>query len=184
MNFANRILIYGVTGSGKTTLAKNLSEVTGLPWHEADSLTWEPGWVMVDDEEQRRRISEVCKGDRWILDTAYGKWLEVPLDRAELIVALDYPRWLSFGRLFKRTMLRLVDGQPICNGNRETLKNFFSKDAILLWHFRSFKRKKARIEEFVARDMPSVLRMRSPSQTEQWLRSLTPEDVLNDQRRA
>src|SRR5581483_8653448 len=94
---ADRILVYGVTGSGKTTTAAHISERTGLPWHSVDDLTWEPGWVEVPVDEQRRRIAAICAGERWILDTAYGTWREIPLARADLIVALDYPRWISLG---------------------------------------------------------------------------------------
>ena len=36
---ARRVLIYGVTGSGKTTLAEKLSTVTSLPWYSVDDLT-------------------------------------------------------------------------------------------------------------------------------------------------
>jgi len=164
----------GVPGSGKTTLARRIGEAMGIPWHEADQLTWEPGWIMVSDEEQRRRISDICQGDRWVLDTAYGKWIDIPLARAELIVALDYPRWVSLGRLSKRTLLRLVDGKLICNGNRETLRNFFSKEAILLWHFRSFRRKRERIRK-MASDPNGIrfLPITSPRQTERWLGELT-----------
>ena len=55
------------------------------------------------------RRGEICAGEEWILDHAYGKWREIPLARAELIVALDYPRWLSLSRLIGRT-LYLVAG--------------------------------------------------------------------------
>jgi adenylate kinase family enzyme len=72
---ADRILIYGVTGSGKTTLASQIAGRTGTPWHSVDDLTWEPGWVGVSVEEQRRRIAAICAGQWWILDTAYGSWL-------------------------------------------------------------------------------------------------------------
>lgn len=115
---ADRVLIYGVTGSGKTTLARKLAAATGLPWHAVDDLTWEPGWIEVPADEQRRRIAEICEGERWILDAAYGKWLDVPLSRAELIVALDYPRWRSLARLTRRTMMRALDRTPICNGRQ------------------------------------------------------------------
>jgi broad-specificity NMP kinase len=71
---ARRIVLHGVTGSGKTTLASRLGELTGLPWFEADSLTWQPGWVQRSQEEQRRRISELCAQERWILDSAYRNW--------------------------------------------------------------------------------------------------------------
>src|SRR3954467_15292394 len=48
-----RILVYGVTGSGKSTAATRIAAVTGLPLHLADELTWLPGWVPVDDDVQR-----------------------------------------------------------------------------------------------------------------------------------
>lgn len=117
---ARRVLIYGVTGSGKTTLAEKLSSVTSLPWYSVDDMTWEPGWVEVANDEQRRRISEICARPEWILDTAYGRWREIPLSRAQLIVALDYPRWVSLQRLLRRTAARCWDRTPICNGNTES----------------------------------------------------------------
>ncbi len=88
---ADRVLVYGVTGSGKTTLARQIGERTGTPFHAVDELTWEPGWAEVPPEEQRRRIAAICAEERWILDSAYDKWLDVPLARVQLIVALDYP---------------------------------------------------------------------------------------------
>ena len=89
----DRIMVYGVTGSGKTTMARRLHEIVAIPWQEVDQLTWEPGWVVVPKDTQRARIEEICARDRWILDTAYGNWIDVPLSRVQLIVALDYPRW-------------------------------------------------------------------------------------------
>jgi adenylate kinase family enzyme len=167
----SRILIYGVTGSGKTTLARRMSALTGLPWHSVDDLTWEPNWVVVPDDEQRRRIGEICAGEEWILDHAYGKWREIPLARAELIVALDYPRWLSLSRLIRRTLARLVDRRTICNGNRETLRTLLARDSIVLWHFQSFQRKRARMRAWSSNPAgPEVHRFTSPRQLEDWLR--------------
>ena len=60
-----------------------------IEWHSVDDLTWEPGWVEVPGDEQRRRIQQICERPEWILDTAYGKWLDVPLGYAQLIVALE-----------------------------------------------------------------------------------------------
>jgi adenylate kinase family enzyme len=170
-----RILVYGVTGSGKSTLARRIGERLELPYHAIDDLTWEPNWVPVSTEVQRERVGAVCAGDSWVIDSAYGRWLDLPLARADLIVGLDLPRWLSFGRLFRRTVGHLVRQEETCNGNRETFRNMFlSRDSILVWHFRSFKRKQRRMRAWHADPaMPGVVLLRSPAEVEQWLGTLS-----------
>src|SRR5438067_5938121 len=88
-----RILVYGVTGSGKTTLARRIGEATGLPWHSVDDeIGWLPGWVERPRDEQRDFAARIASADAWVLDTAYSHWRDVVIARAELIVELDYPR--------------------------------------------------------------------------------------------
>ncbi len=116
-------------------------------------------------EEQRRRIAAICGRDEWILDAAYGAWLDIPLERVQVIVALDYARWRSLGRLARRTATRLIDGRSICNGNRETLRNVLSRNSLLVFHFKAFALKRATIREWeAAATGPGALRLRSPRQ--------------------
>jgi adenylate kinase family enzyme len=172
---ASRVLIYGVTGSGKTTLARQVAEKTGLPWHSVDDLTWEPGWISVPPAEQRRRIAAICAGERWIIDSAYSSWLDLVLARADLIVALDYPRWRSLAWLTRRTLTRAITRRPVCNGNTESFRQMLSRDSIIVWHFRSFARKRARMRAWAAdRAGPEVIRLTSPAATRRWLASLQP----------
>ena len=170
---ADRVLIYGVTGSGKTTLARKVAERTGLPWHSVDDLTWEPGWVVVSAAEQRRRIESICAGERWILDAGYSAWVDLVLARVELIVALDYPRWRSLARLARRSLARAIDRREICNGNTETFGQMLSRDSILRWHFQSFARKRARMRAWAADPYgPLVIRLTCPADTRRWLAGL------------
>jgi adenylate kinase family enzyme len=170
---SDRVLIYGVTGSGKTTLAQKVADRTGLPFHSVDDLTWEPGWVEVPEEEQRRRIAVICSGERWIIDSGYSRWIDVVLARVDLIVALDYPRWRSLARLTRRTLARAIDRRTICNGNTESFRQLVSRDSILVWHFRSFARKRARMHAWAADpDGPAVIRLTSPAATRRWLAAL------------
>lgn len=172
---ARRVLIYGVSGSGKSTLAARLSEVTGLPWHPVDDLIWRPGWVEVPADEQRARFAAISTGDRWILDSVGGRWRDLVLPRTELIIALDYPRWLSLARLIRRTVVRVVRRDVICNGNRESLRIALSSDSIVVWHFQSFARKRRRIRAWAADpEGPRVLRFRRPKDLDRWVDSLAP----------
>jgi adenylate kinase family enzyme len=171
---ASRILIYGVTGSGKTTLAAAVAERTGLPWHAVDDLTWEPGWEQVPHGEQRSRISAICAAQQWVLDTAYSSWLDVVLPRAELVVGLDYPRWLSLRRVVRRTVVRIIDKRSICNGNVETIRGALSRESIIAWHFRSFKRKRTRMRAWAETGIDAdVVLFKSPREAERWLASLS-----------
>lgn len=187
-------MVYGVTGSGKTTLARRIGEATGLPWHSVDDeIGWLPGWVMRSTAEQRRLAEEICAGQEWVLDTAYGTWLEVPLGSLDLIVALDYPRWFSLQRLLRRTVSRAATRQELCNGNTESWRQAFSKDSIVVWHFRSWARKRARILQWVsdpgsvrpeatagrsdADGQPTVLHFRSAREAEAWCVGLAPVEA-------
>jgi adenylate kinase family enzyme len=170
---AQRILVYGVTGSGKSTAATRIAERAGLALTLVDELTWQPGWVPVAEARQRQLFAEVVAGDRWVLDTAYGAWLDVVLPRAQLVVALDCPRWFSLQRLVRRTLMRAIDQKPICNGNTESLRNLCSRDSIVGWHFRSFDRKRSRIRQWAqAADGPPVLVFRRAGDLERWIDQL------------
>jgi adenylate kinase family enzyme len=170
-----RYLIQGVTGSGKSTLAAEISRRTGIPWHSMDELTWEPGWVAVPPDVQRERGAAVCAQDAWVMDTAYSAWLDLALARAEVIVALDYPRWLSLGRLIRRTWMRVLDKQLICNGNTETWRQVFSSESIIAWHFRSFARKRERVRSWHRQSPgPDVVYLTSPRATRRWLATVGP----------
>src|SRR3954447_21857726 len=123
----NRILVYGVTGSGKTTLARQIGEITGLPWHSMDDeIGWLPDWVERPRDQQREMASRLASSDRWVFDTAYGHWRDVVLARTDLVVALDYRRLVSLVRLLRRTARRAVTRELACNGNRESFRQAIS----------------------------------------------------------
>lgn len=167
----SRVLFYGVTGSGKSTVARAYAEATGLPEFSADDdIGWLPGWQQRTVEEQRGIAASIAAQDRWVLDSAYGAWRDVVLPRAELIVGLDYPRWLSLARLVRRTLRRALTREPVCNGNEETIARIFIEDSILGWHFRSFTRKRQVMRGLEADPwMPATILFRHPRELDAWL---------------
>lgn len=168
-----RVLILGSTGSGKSTLAARVSERTGLRFVHTDDLIWEPGWVLVDEAEKQRRIADVLLADRWVLDAVPSSCLAMALARADQVVGLDYPRWLSLQRLVRRTARRVITRESVCNGNTESLRETFSRNSIFAWHFRTFTRNRRRMRALEAdRTAPPVVRLTSQRETDAWLRSL------------
>jgi len=172
-----RYLIYGVTGSGKTTLAKQVADRLGLPFHAIDDLTWLPDWQAVPDDTQRQIITELCGRDSWVIDSAYSGWLDVPLAHADVVVGLDYPRWLSLWRVARRSISRAIDKNPICGGNVESWRRVLSADSMVVWHFRSFRRKRERMRAWSRRSPgPRIVHLRSPREAQRWLGSLEGSD--------
>lgn len=167
---ARRLLLIGVTGSGKTTLARGLEARCGIPAVDVDAMAWRPGWVKTPDEELAAAAARVAAGEAWVMDSAWTAIRPVVLPRAELVVALDLPRWLSLARLLRRTATRALTREPVCGDNVESVRNVFSRDSILAWHFRSFAAKRSQMLAWEADpDVPPVLRLRTAAEVDQWL---------------
>jgi adenylate kinase family enzyme len=172
---ARRILVYGVTGSGKTTAADRIGDALGLPSHHVDDeIGWLPGWVGRPTDDQRRLASELAAEDRWVIDSAYGTWRDVVTARAQYVVALDFPRLVSLSRLVRRGLRRVIVRERICNGNYESWARFLGKDSIIRWHFRSFARKHVTIAAMEsAPDGPPVVRLRRQADLDALLATLS-----------
>ena len=174
MGEAQRILVYGATGAGKSTMAATLGELTGIPVTSVDDITWSPGWVQMPTDEQIATFDRITRGDRWILDSAYGGWRALVHERADLVVALDQPRLVSLARLLRRTAARIIDRQEICNGNRESWRRVFVRDSLVVWHFTSFRRKRTEMRAWeAAATGPLVIRLRGPRHTRAFVESET-----------
>ena len=88
-----RILVMGSSGSGKSTFARQLSGITGIPVVSIDALFWKPGWVESDRAEFRERVAEVTRQPRWIMDGNYtSAWGELRRDVSDTVIWFDLPR--------------------------------------------------------------------------------------------
>ncbi|WP_203138628.1 adenylate kinase [Microbacterium sp. JZ31] len=168
-----RILLYGVTGSGKTTAALRIGAALGVPVTLVDEIGWMPAWVPRPLEDQIVLVQMAMAGEQWLLDSAYGDWKQLVLSRAELVIGLDYPRWFSLLRVTRRTFHRVVTRQELFAGNRETWRQLFSRDSIVLWHFRSWRRKRTTMRDWEAdAGAPPVLLFRRARDLERWIQSI------------
>lgn len=98
-----RIAILGGSGSGKSTLARMIGEKLDLPVVHMDQHYFSPGWVEPGLNDWREKVVAMCAEDQWVMDGNYSKTFDLRLPRTDLIIFLDFPTWLCFWRVFKRT---------------------------------------------------------------------------------
>lgn len=172
-----RIAVVGTTGSGKTTLAKQIAQSLGIPHIELDALHWEPNWTEVPDEIFREHLAIAIAADSWVTDGNYSVVRDLLWQQANIIVWLDYSFPVTFGRLFHRTIRRAITQESVCNGNRESIwLSFFSKDSILLWLLQTYSKRRKQYPLLFQQPEYAhlkVVRLRSPQATQQWLSGLT-----------
>ena len=85
-----RVLIVGCPGAGKSTLARRLGALTGLPVYHLDLLWHRPDRTTVDEETFDRRLDQILARDQWIIDGNYGRTLPQRLARCDEVFFLDY----------------------------------------------------------------------------------------------
>jgi adenylate kinase family enzyme len=74
-----RILVYGNSGSGKTTYAQALAAAHGLAHLDLDTIVWEPGQIAVPRDPQAIAASLyafLAAEPRWVIEGCYGELVE------------------------------------------------------------------------------------------------------------
>jgi adenylate kinase family enzyme len=168
-----RILIVGISCTGKTTLAKQLHARLGLTYTDLDNLHWLPGWQERPIEELREQVKQIVKQPQWIIAGNYQRTQDLSWPRAELIIWLDLPLWTIYRRLLQRTLTRLIWKEPCCNGNYESWKMaFFSRQSLFFWVKETAQRTRNRYRERLG-DTPQMVRVRSAQQVKRLYSTLT-----------
>lgn len=86
-----KIIIIGCPGAGKSTFARKLKDMTGLPLYYLDMLWHKPDQTNIPKEEFDAHIREILEKDRWIIDGNYQRTLEMRLQKCDTVFLLDYP---------------------------------------------------------------------------------------------
>jgi adenylate kinase family enzyme len=99
-----RVVILGRGAAGKSTLARTLGTITGIPVMELDKIFWKAGLVASPLEEwldvQRKLLEKPC----WIMDGDLGPYdaVERRLCAADTVILRDF----SFARCAWRAIRR------------------------------------------------------------------------------
>lgn len=172
-----RIAVVGTTGSGKTTLARQLARSLALKHVEIDALHWGPQWTPAPDDLFRQRVRDVLQGECWVTDGNYRKARDIIWPRAQTIIWLDYPLIVILWRLFWRAIRRTVRQELLWGTNRETWrKQFLSRESLFLWALQTHKRHRQEYPTFFAQPEYAhlhVVHLRSVRKTKKWLMGVT-----------
>jgi adenylate kinase family enzyme len=98
-----RVAIFGNTGGGKSTLARRLAELTGLPLYPIDLIQFRTGGGRVPHEEYLKAHADLILRDAWIID-GFGceasAWLRFGV--ADTLIYLDLPLSTHYWWVTKR----------------------------------------------------------------------------------
>ncbi len=151
---ADRVLVLGCSGGGKTTLSMRLAEKYAMDYQSLDrDVRWLPGWKVRDQGEQRERIKALSAVDRWVMDGNSFSTFDLRLPRTDLVIWVRLPRWRCLWGVAKRVLRNfgrvrtgMAEGCPEPLPDREFLS--------YIWNFE--KRQTPRILEGIERHGPEV----------------------------
>jgi adenylate kinase family enzyme len=168
-----RVLVAGVSGVGKTTLARRVSGIIGAPHTEIDALFHGPNWE--PRESFLRDVDAFTTEATWVTEWQYTSARALLASRADTLVWLDLPARVALWRLIRRTVRRRRHRTVLWNGNVEPglYRLFYDRDHIIWWGLRTqwkLKRRVPRLEQ----EQPQlrIVRLSSQRDVEVWLGQL------------
>ena len=168
-----RVLIAGVTCAGKTTLARRVSEVLGVPHTELDSLYHGAGWVPRPSFSED--VQALVEQPAWVTEWQYTEVRGLLASRADTLVWLDLPPRVPLWRVLRRTLTRRIRRTVLWNGNVEPPLHTILRnpDHILRWAVRTRHSMPERVL-FLEREHPRlrIVRLRSGRDVDRWIAML------------
>lgn len=134
--FVRRVSVVGTSGSGKSTVARQLAAILRVPFLELDSVNHQPNWTPLPADEFRRVVATAVAGEGWVIDGNYSAVRPLVWARADTVVWLDLPKGTVMRQIIWRTLGRVAFRKELWNGNRERWRNFFSwnpEQSVISW---------------------------------------------------
>jgi adenylate kinase family enzyme len=141
-----RVAIFGNAGGGKSTLARELAAITGLPLHVLDKMRWRPGGAEVPYEDYLQAHARLMDGDEWIID-GFGcsKTVWQRLEAADTLIHVDLPLVVHAWWVTKRLVEGLFvapegwpEGSPVIRSSMSSYQVLWPCHSRLTPKYRSF----------------------------------------------
>ena len=97
-----KIIVIGCPGSGKSTFARALHGITGIPLFHLDMLYWNADKTTVEKDIFHERLASVLQKNQWIIDGNYSSTMALRLEVCDTVIFLDYPLELCLAGIRER----------------------------------------------------------------------------------
>jgi len=87
----DRVLVIGCPGAGKSSFARALRDMSGLPLHYLDRIFHRADRTTASREEFDAALGEILTQPRWIIDGNYLRTLPLRFQRCDTVYAFDLP---------------------------------------------------------------------------------------------
>jgi adenylate kinase family enzyme len=87
-----KVLVFGNSGSGKSTYARALAERESIPHLDLDSIVWEPNQIAVPRPPGAIRQSLeqfLSRHEQWVIEGCYGELVEAAAPQCTQLVFLN-----------------------------------------------------------------------------------------------
>ena len=103
-NKPKKIFIFGLTASGKTTLAKKLSRKLKIKYYSTDNLVYRRKWSeKYTSEESSKNLQKILKNPKWIIEGVHCfGFIALAIESADKIILLNPPKKIMRKRALKR----------------------------------------------------------------------------------
>lgn len=176
----HRFVVLGMSGAGKSSLARALAIRLRAPHVELDELFWGPEWTPKPAATFRELTRAAVSAPTWVVDGNYSSVRDIVWPRADVAVWLNFPLWLVLWRVFWRTAHRLRTREALWHGNRESFRRTFSSRESILWWVVTAHAKRRREFSLLrnSRQFPNLkwVEIRWPRQAEAFIRALDTHD--------
>lgn len=161
-----KIAIVGAPGTGKTTLANNLSEIYKIPATHIDGIHHLKNWEIRDKEERDKIILEIASRDEWIIDGTYKSTLRDRFERADLIIWLDFSTLAQLKGVLGRYLKNKGKEKPEIPGCKEKMDfEFFS----YVYRYNKNKRRVI-VDNLEGIDKNKILVFKNRNKLNKWLK--------------
>jgi len=138
----NKIMVFGLPGSGKSTFAIQLAQYLDLPIYHLDKHFYIENWVERDYQEFLDIQQSFVNQSKWVIDGNAMKSLEMRFQKADVAVYFHYSVFLCLWRILKRVFHKNWHISDLAEGCTKSVRF-----RLIKYMFRFHRRYSSKIKE-------------------------------------